>query len=173
MVDEKAAFARQAGRSLSPAIVLVAGFAGLIVAGTALLMVPTASASSVWTPPLVAFFTATSAVCVTGLVVVDTGSYWSPFGQAVILVLIQVGGLGFMTTTTLLLTILVRNRTSLRDRVLLQAATGEPQLGGVTALLRRVAVFAVAAEVVGAIVIGVSLALSGASPERAAWWGVF
>ena len=73
--------------------------------------------------------TATSAVCVTGLVIVDTAGYWSPVGELAIMLLIQVGGFGFMTGSTLLLFLLVRRRTGLRDRVLVQEAIGVPQLG--------------------------------------------
>ena len=76
---------------------IILGFAGVILFGTFLLMLPFSSVDKVPTPFHEALFTATSAVCVTGLVVKDTGSYWSPTGQAVILVLIQIGGLGVVT----------------------------------------------------------------------------
>jgi trk system potassium uptake protein TrkH len=78
------------------AVVLAGGFAVLILAGTALLALPVASAGGRWTPLGDALFTATSAACVVGLVVVDTGTHWSAFGQAVLLLLMQIGGLGFM-----------------------------------------------------------------------------
>src|SRR5687767_11698979 len=84
-----------------PALVFIYGFGAVIMAGTLLLMLPIASAEGRWTSLVDALFTATSAVCVTGLVVVDTGTYWSGVGQAIILVLIQVGGFGFMTSSTL------------------------------------------------------------------------
>ena len=90
-------------RPPSPAVVLVLGFAVVIVVGTLVLILPVSSAEGRWTSPLDALFTATSAVCVTGLAIVDTGDYWSGFGQAAILVMIQVGGFGFMTGSTLLL----------------------------------------------------------------------
>ena len=76
---------------------IILGFAGVILFGTFLLMLPFSSLDKMPTPFHEALFTATSAVCVTGLVVRDTGSYWSPTGQAVILVLIQIGGLGVVT----------------------------------------------------------------------------
>ena len=104
---------RKPRRALNPGVVFVAGFLGLIVVGTVLLMLPAARASGEWTPLLHAAFTATSAVADTGLVVVDTGTHWSPFGQVVLAALIQIGGLGFMTSSTLLLR-LVGRRTSLR-----------------------------------------------------------
>src|SRR5436305_3140870 len=83
-----------------PALVFVYGFAGFIGVGGLILTLPIASAAGQWTPVVDALFTATSAVCVTGLVVLDTGTYWSGFGQGVILLLIQLGGLGFMTSST-------------------------------------------------------------------------
>ena len=160
-------------RPLSPPAVLVVGFAVLIVIGTVVLWLPVSSSSGDWTPPLTAAFTAASAVCVTGLVVVDTGTYWSPFGQVVILALIQLGGLGFMTGSTLLLFLLVRHRSSLRDRILVQASTAAPNLGSITAVLRRVAVFTVLAEGVGSMVLGAVFLARGEEPLRAMTWGVF
>ena len=76
---------------------IILGFAGVILLGTILLMLPVSTSNKVLTPFHEALFTATSAVCVTGLVVKDTGSYWSMFGQMVILILIQIGGLGVVT----------------------------------------------------------------------------
>ena len=84
------------------------GFLALIIVGTLLLMLPFATASGDWNSLLVALFTSTSAVCVTGLIVVDTGTYFSSFGQGVVLMLIQLGGLGYMTATTLLLLLVGR-----------------------------------------------------------------
>lgn len=77
--------------------IIIMGFAGVILAGAFLLMLPCSSTSGKITPFFDALFTSTSAVCVTGLVVVDSGSYWTMFGQAVILLLIQIGGLGVIT----------------------------------------------------------------------------
>ncbi len=77
-------------------MLLILGHAGVIVLGTVLLMLPISSQAGEFTSPVDALFTATSAACVTGLVVVDTGTYWSPFGQGVLLTLFQVGGLGFV-----------------------------------------------------------------------------
>lgn len=157
----------------SPAIVLISGFAALIAMGTGLLLLPISAAQGNPTEPLVALFTATSAVCVTGLVLVDTGTYWSPFGQAVILGLIQIGGFGFMTGSTLVLFLLVGRRTGLRDRILAQASTGESALGGVTTVVRRVALFTVIAEVGGAIVLSLAFLSHGAQPLQATILGVF
>lgn len=110
------------------------GFLTLIVVGTLLLMLPVSVASGEWNSPLTALFTATSAVCVTGLIVVDTGTYFSSFGQGVILMLIQLGGLGYMAATTLLL-LLIGRRLGLKDRLAIQQAMETSELANVKALL--------------------------------------
>ncbi|HET9852222.1 MAG TPA: potassium transporter TrkG [Candidatus Limnocylindrales bacterium] len=157
----------------SPALVLLVGFTVLIFIGTVLLAVPFASASGAPTPLLIALFTATSAVCVTGLVIVDTATHWSPFGQAVILSLVQIGGFGFMTGSTLLLFLLAGRRTALRDRLLAQATTDTPTLGGVGALIRRVAAFTVIVEAAGAAVLTLLFLARGEQPLHATISGVF
>jgi len=157
----------------SPAVVLVLGFAGLILVGTVLLTLPPSSAAGTWTRPLDALFVATSAVCVTGLVVLDTATHWSPFGQAVILLLIQAGGFGFMTGSTLFLFLLVGRRTGLRDRILAQASTGVADLGSVTQVIRGVAVFTVLAESIGALVLAAAFFARSGDPGHAAWHGLF
>ncbi|NJD29110.1 MAG: Trk family potassium uptake protein [Chloroflexi bacterium] len=164
---------RRVRRPTSPAVVLIAGFAILIAVGAVVLALPVSSASGTWTDPIVALFTATSAVCVTGLIVVDTGTYWSPFGHLAIALLMQVGGFGFMTGSTLLLFLLVGRRTGLRDRVLVQATTDTANLGHVTTLVKRIAVFTLIAEVAGTVLLGVAFALRGQDLLGAAWWGVF
>jgi trk system potassium uptake protein TrkH len=154
-----------------PAVVFLYGFLALIMAGTILLALPVASATGDWTPVLDALFTATSAVCLTGLVVVDTGTYWSGVGQAIILALVQIGGFGFMTSSTLLL-LLIGRRVSLRERLLLREALGSGGPGSVLALARRVFVFTVIAEVLGILVLTTRF-LADLDPPRALWWGVF
>ena len=89
-----------------PERLIAYAFAAVIAVGTALLMLPFATARGDGAPFVIALFTSTSAVCVTGLAVVDTGTYWSPFGQVVILLLIQVGGLGIMTLASIGLVLL-------------------------------------------------------------------
>jgi len=159
-----------------PAVSLVLLFAILITAGTLLLMLPIATNSGEATRFIDALFTATSAACVTGLVVLDTASHWSPFGQAVILVLIQLGGFGIMAGSTLLLFLFLR-RTTLRDRILVQESLGGMHLGAVTTLVMRIAIFTVASEVVGAIILSIAfMAGPEAGPPwhpRGIWWGVF
>ena len=163
---------RRVRRPPSPWLVLIVGFAALVAIGTVLLLLPIATAPGRATGPLTALFTATSAVCVTGLVVVDTAAHWTPFGHVVILALVQVGGFGFMTGSTLILLLLVGRRTGLRDRLLVQASTGA-ELGSVTSLVRRVAIFTALAEVAGAVLLAAAFLARGIEAPQAAWWGVF
>lgn len=124
-------------KPLGTATVMALGFLAIITIGTLLLMLPISSAAGKFTSPLTALFTAVSATCVTGLVVVETGLYWSLFGKIVIIVLIQIGGLGFMTMAVLL-SIIVRRRLSPRDRVLVAASYGINDFGGVNVLVKRI-----------------------------------
>src|SRR5688500_6247256 len=92
----------QALRLRHPAQLVVVAFAVAVAVGTALLALPISRAGDGGAPGMVAFFTSTSAVCLTGLIVVDTPAYWSPFGEGVILALIQIGGFGILTLASLL-----------------------------------------------------------------------
>lgn len=157
-------------RALSP-LVLVYGFAGIIAVGTVLLLLPVSSKANEMTPFADALFTAASAVCVTGHVVVDTGDYWSSFGQGVILALIQIGGLGFMTSATLLLMLLGR-RIGLRERLLIGESMSLQRLGGLVRLVRRIAFFAILTEGIGALIFYIRF-LPEASPGTALWKSVF
>jgi trk system potassium uptake protein TrkH len=150
---------------------LVYGFAGVIILGMILLMLPVASKSGQFTSPVNALFTAASAVCVTGLAVVDTGTYWSSFGQGVILVLIQVGGLGFMTSATLLLLLLGR-RLGFRERWLIGQSFGLERLGGMVKLVRRIWVFTFIVEAIGALVFYIRFSVENPT-GTAAWRAVF
>jgi trk system potassium uptake protein len=154
-----------------PAVVFVYGFAALILAGGVLLALPFSSASGRWTPMLDALFTSTSAVCVTGLTVVDTATYWSGFGHAVILALFQVGGVGFMISATALI-LLGGRRATIRQRILLREALAGGELGSVVTLARNVIIFTLIAETVGAIILTMRF-LGEVEPGRAFWWGVF
>jgi trk system potassium uptake protein len=161
----------------SPAVALLVLFAVLISAGTMLLSLPVATASAEPTRFIDALFTATSAACVTGLVVLDTGTHWSPFGQVVILVLIQLGGFGIMAGSTLLLSVVLRRRTTLRDRILVTESLGGLELGTVTQLVKRIAIFTIVFELLGAIVLSIAfMAGPEAGPQwhpLGIWWGVF
>ena len=114
---------------------IIMGFAGVILLGTVLLMLPFSSTEKVITPFHEALFTATSAVCVTGLVVKDTGSYWSLAGQTIILALIQIGGLGVVTVAASV-SILSGKKISLMQRSTMQNAISAPKVGGIVRLTR-------------------------------------
>ncbi len=120
-------------RRLTTFQIIILGFAGVILLGTLLLMLPFASASGQVTPFSEALFTATSAVCVTGLVVQDTATYWSLFGKTVIILLIQTGGLGVVSVSSAVL-ILSGQRVSLMQRSTMQEALAVPRIGGIVRL---------------------------------------
>ena len=141
---------REPHLGLSSSLILFYGFVIIIFIGTILLLLPISSKSGEFTPVINAFFTATSAVCVTGLVVVDTGTYWSVFGQSVIFALIQIGGFGFMTSATLFLLILGR-RMGLKEKLIISEAIGISKLGGLFTLIKRMAIYTIVIEIVGAI----------------------
>lgn len=122
-------------RRLSSFQIIILGFAAVILLGALLLMLPISTTGGNVTPFNETLFTATSAVCVTGLVVQDTGSYWSTFGQAVILALIQIGGLGVVTVAASF-ALLSGRRISLMQRSTMQDAISAPKVGGIVRLTR-------------------------------------
>lgn len=132
----------------TPARVLVLGFAVLILIGALLLELPVSTYTDI--SFLDALFTATSAVCVTGLVVVDTGTFFTPFGQVVIMCLIQVGGLGFMTAGTIIFIMLGRKIT-LKERLVIQEALNQRTLSGLIRLAKKIVLFTFILEAVGAL----------------------
>ncbi len=134
-------------------------------------MTPLASANHQWTGFIDALFTATSACCVTGLVVVDTGTHWSVFGQLVILFLIQIGGLGFMTMASLLAFIFKR-RISLKERLILQESLNQLDIEGVVGLVRKVLLYSISIELVGALLFAVRFS-SEMPLGQAIYFGVF
>lgn len=134
----------------SPPRILVSGFALIILVGAFLLSMPFASASGERLPFIDALFTATSATCVTGLVVVDTGTYFSVPGQIILMCLFQLGGLGFMTMATLIALVL-RKRISLRERLLLQESMNQTSMEGIVRLIRRVLIYSITIELIGAV----------------------
>ena len=141
--------------------------------GTGLLLLPMSSAGEEGAGALESVFTATSAVCVTGLVTVDTATYWSPFGHVVIVGLMQVGGLGIMTVASLLV-VLVSRRLGLRARLVAQAQSGSVDLSDVRRVLRNVVLFSVVGEALTAAVLAVRLVLAyDVPPGDALWEGAF
>jgi trk system potassium uptake protein TrkH len=138
----------------SPPRILVLGFALIILLGTGLLMLPFSHASGDAPRFIDALFTATSATCVTGLVVVDTGTYWSTAGQIIILSMIQIGGLGFMTMSTLF-AIFLKRRISLKERLVLQEAFNQTSIEGIIRLVRKVVLYALTIELAGAVLFSI------------------
>lgn len=156
---------------IQPHKLLLLGFAGAILIGTALLSLPMASASGRPVPLVDAFFTATSAVCVTGLTTLDTATSWSLFGQLVILILIQVGGLGIVTMTTLI-ALLRGKRITLPERLVVQEALGHIQLSGVVRLVRYIILTTFLFEAVGALILFARWSQEF-PPAKALYLGVF
>lgn len=156
-----------------PSRTVAALFMGLVLLGTLLLRLPLAQAQGEAAPWLVALFTATSAVCVTGLVVVDTGSYWSPFGQVVVMLLFQLGGFGLMTAAALL-GLTVNRSLRLRTRLVTQAETHIVGLGDVAGVARVVLVVTVVCEAALAAALITRFHFSYGQPlGAAAWSGLF
>ena len=147
--------------------IMILGFAGVILLGALVLMLPISAAGRVWTPFHEALFTSTSAVCVTGLVVLDTGSYWSAFGQTVILMLIQIGGLGVITAAVTFLMLSGKN-ISLKERSAMQDAISAPVVGGIVRLTRFILKGTFLVELVGALADGVHCRSAGQHRHYAA-----
>lgn len=124
------------------------GFLAVITVGTILLMMPFATSSGTWNDLIVALFTATSAVCVTGLGVVDTGTYFSGLGQFFVVALVQIGGLGYMTTTTFLI-LLVGRRFDLRQKMAIQQALDRPGLQDSAQVIRSIIATTLIFEITG------------------------
>ena len=137
---------------LSSFQIIILGFAGVIVLGALLLMLPISTQNGVVTPFSKTLFTATSAVCVTGLVVFDTASYWSGFGQLIILIMIQIGGLGVISVASFL-SMLAGRKISLMQRQTMQNALSAPQMGGIVKLTRFIFLVSFAIEGIGALLL--------------------
>lgn len=137
---------------MTPARTICLGFLLVIGVGTLLLLGPWATQSHQWSDPVTALFTATSAVCVTGLSVVDVGTYYSLFGQIILLLLVQIGGLGYMTSMTLLFMALGR-RFRLKDKLAIQHALDQSGIGGIQGLLRLILTATALMETVGALLL--------------------
>lgn len=139
-------------RETNPWRFIVLSFLLIILVGTFFLMLPVSSQSGKFTDPITALFTATSATCVTGLVVVDTGTYWSLFGQIVILLLIQLGGISYMTLLSFL-ALLLRRQVVLHERIILQETLNSWSIRGVMKLARVVLYTVVFFEGLGALLL--------------------
>lgn len=156
---------------LDPPKILVLGFAIIILIGASLLHLPVATVDGQGLPWIDALFTATSATCVTGLVVVDTGTTFTTFGQIVVISLIQVGGLGFMTLATFF-ALLLRKRISLRERLLLQESLNQISIEGIVRLAKMILIFTAIIESVGGILLSIRFAFD-MPLGRAIYFGFF
>lgn len=156
--------------SLSSSRIILLGFACLIVVGSILLALPIASAGAniSW---LNALFTSTSAVCVTGLAVVDTGTDFSLFGQVVIMILIQIGGLGFMTFGVLI-AVVMGKKIGLKERLLIQESSNSLSTQGVVRLSLSIFLIAAIVEILGAVLLMLRWA-SDLGLQKAAYYGIF
>ncbi|WP_223595468.1 TrkH family potassium uptake protein [Neobacillus bataviensis] len=154
-----------------PPKILVLGFAIIILIGALLLTLPSSTTDGKGLSFLNGLFTATSATCVTGLVVVDTGTTFTIFGQLVILFLIQVGGLGFMTFATLF-AFLLGKRISLKERILLQESLNNLSMEGIVRLARRILIFTAVIEFVGALILAIRFSFD-MPLGRAIYFGIF
>lgn len=156
-----------------PSRAVALGFLLAIVIGTLVLMLPIAAANGSGAPLSVALFTAVSAICVTGLVVVDTGSYWSGFGQGAIMLMFQLGGLGMMTAATLL-GLMVNRSPRLRTRLMTQTETRSLGLGDVTSVTKLVLVVTIVSQLIVAALLALRFyAGHGLDAWEAAWSGLF
>ncbi|MEO3794727.1 potassium transporter TrkG [Nonomuraea sp. B10E15] len=156
-----------------PAQLVVAAFGLAVAVGTALLSLPIATEEGEATDTVVALFTAASAVCVTGLAVVDTASHWSAFGEVVIAGLSQAGGLGIMTLATLF-TLFISGRLGLRARIAAQTETKTLSMSDVRKLVRKIFLFSLACEAVAAVLLTGRFVIGyGESLGRAAYLGAF
>ncbi len=156
---------------LSYVQVIALGYAIMIVIGTLLLMLPFSAANGETASFTDAFFTATSASCVTGLVRVDTGTYWSFFGQAVIIILIQTGGLGFVTVATLFM-MAMKKRIGIRSRELMIESINSSNIGGILRLTKKILLGTLIIEGVGALILSIRFAFDFPL-GKAIWFGVF
>lgn len=160
-------------KHFSPAQIVILGFLALILFGALLLMLPVASSTREATPFFDALFTATSATCVTGLVVFDTATHWSLFGQAVILVLIQIGGMG-VVTMAIAVSLFTGKRIGIGQRYLMQESISAPQIGGIVRMTGFILRATLLFELLGAAALATRFC---AMPElgffKGIWYAVF
>ena len=155
---------------LNPALLFIGSFLLLILIGTALLMLPRATTSNL--SLLDAFFTATSAVCVTGLIVVDTATHFTQFGQLIVLILIQIGGLGIMTFTTFF-GFFFRSSSSYENTLFIQEFINENKISEILHTIVKVVTFTILIELLGAVFIYFSVVDTFETPSKAIWFAVF
>ncbi len=157
--------------TMEPAQVMVIGFGVVILFGGLILNLPIAAKSGKSVGLLNALFTSTSAVCVTGLIVVDTSTYWNEFGQLVIISLIQIGGLGFMTMATMF-SLLTGKKINLRERLLIQESLNQRDLSGLVKLTRYIIMMTFAIEGTGALLLSMVF-IPKLGLIKGIWYSVF
>lgn len=162
---------KKLGRKLSHVQVIALGFLLIILIGTALLMLPGSSVDGKSAPFETALFTAVSSSCVTGLVLRDTVTGWTYFGQAVILVLIQIGGLGFMTIATFAFRI-TQKRMGLRSREIMLESINNSNIRGIMDFSREIIIWTALFELTGAVLLSVVF-IPALGPGKGIWYGVF
>lgn len=158
-------------RRLSNIQIIAVGFFLIAIIGTVLLMLPLSSAEGEWTSPLVALFTSVSASCVTGLVLVDTATHWSLFGQIVILVLIQLGGLGFMSVATFFLSF-TKKHINLRKRSIMAESINTAHISGLKKITRKIIIGTAIFEGAGAVLLSFQF-IKDFGPVKGIWYSVF
>lgn len=141
-------------KKFTPVQVIAIGFATIIFTGAVLLSLPSATIDGIKTPFIDCIFTSTSAVCVTGLVTVDTGTYWNYFGKTVILILIQIGGLGFMSFATLI-SIMIGKKITLKERLIIRESLNSTSLQGIVKLARYIIMLTFSIEMIGALLLSI------------------
>lgn len=151
--------------------IITMGFAVIIIFGSFLLMMPVSSSAGEKTPFIDALFTSTSAVCVTGLVIYDTAEYWSMFGQLVIMILIQIGGMGVITVAAFLF-ILSGQRIGLMHRSTMQEALSAPKVGGIVRLAGFIIKAAIGIELIGALAM-LPVFSGELGIEKGLWYSIF
>ena len=158
-------------KQLSSSQIIILGFAALILTGSLLLMLPVSTRDGKGAVFTEALFTSTSAVCVTGLIVQDTATYWSPFGQAVILTLIQIGGMG-VVTLAVAIAILSGKKIGLRQRSTMQEAIAAPKVGGIVRLTGFILRMTFLFEAAGAVLMA-PVFCREFGPVKGIWYSVF
>jgi len=156
---------------VNPARTICFGFLAVISFGTLLLMLPISSSNGTWTDPITALFTSTSAVCVTGLSVVDVGKFYSFWGQLFLTGLVQVGGLGYMTATSILL-LLIGRKFSLRDKITLQQSLDTPGIRGGLQLVKSIIAVTMLFELTGVFAL-IPIFNQKMSFQESVWQAIF
>ncbi|MDE6605008.1 MAG: Trk family potassium uptake protein [Clostridia bacterium] len=157
---------------LTTARLLLLGFLIIILVGTLLLLLPFSTKKDTSISFIDALFTATSATCVTGLSVVPTAGTFSAFGQVVILILIQIGGLGFMTITSFFYSMLSR-KLSLRRRLSMSEEMAQTSMQGLRNIAIKIMLLALGSEILGVIFLTIGFCIQGVSFGTALWYGIF